>query len=74
MGPEWSTKNLNPKQQLKERLQEEIEEEYEQGTDDLLPCDHHWLEKPLADMLQLNTATQQQWLSSVANACDRYHN
>ena len=36
-------------QQLKERLQEEIEEEYEQGTDDLLPRDQHWLKKDLAD-------------------------
>ena len=61
-------------QQLKERLQEEIEEEYEQGTDDLLPRDQHWLKKPLADMLQLNPAIQQQWLTSVANARDRYHN
>ena len=61
-------------QQLKERLQEEIEEEYEQGTDDLLPRDQHWLKKPLADMLQLNPAIQQQWLTSVANAHDRYHN
>ena len=61
-------------QQLKERLPEEIEEEYDQGTDDLLPRYYHWLEKPLDDMLKLNPATQQQWLSSLANARDRYHN
>ena len=42
-------------QQLKERLQEEIEEEYDQGTDDLLPRNHHWLEEPLADMLSKST-------------------
>ena len=60
-------------QQLKERLQEEIEEEYEQGTDNLLPCDQHWLKKSLAE-LQLNPAIQQQWLTSVPDAHDQYHN
>ena len=61
-------------QQLKERLQEEIEDEYNYGLDSLLPRNYHWLDKPLADMLKLNPATQQQWLSSIANARERYHN
>ena len=61
-------------QQLKERIQEEIEDEYNYGLTDLLPCDHHWLSKPLADMLKLNTATQQQWLLSISNERERYHN
>ena len=61
-------------QQLKERIQEEIEDKYNYGLTDLLPHDHHWLSKPLADMLKLNTATQQQWLLSISNTRERYHN
>ena len=61
-------------QQLKERLQDEIKDEYDYGLDGLLPRDHHWLNKPLEHILQLHPATQQQWLSSIANARERYHN
>ena len=61
-------------QQLKERLREEKEDEYDQGMTNLPPLDHHWLDKPLANMLKLNPATQQQRLSSVANTHERYHN
>ena len=61
-------------QQLKERPQEEIEDEYNYGQDDLLPRDYHRLDKPLDNMLKLNPATQQQWLASISNARERYHN
>ena len=61
-------------QQLKERLQDEIKDKYDYGLDGLLPHNHHWLNKPPEHMLQLHPATQQQWLSSIANARERYHN
>ena len=60
--------------ELRERLTHKIEHDYETGTTTLLPRDHHWLSKPIDATLNLDTATQQQWLQSIAIARDRYQN
>ena len=76
----WSHRNgfkhgpNGPDQQhLRKELQERIEYEYSIGQHNLLPHDRHWLQQPIAAILNYNTSTQQQWIQSVNNARERHH-
>ena len=61
-------------QQLLQSIHKQIQDKYEHGSDTLLTCDKHWLQKPIEVTLAYDPATQQQWLNSLAYTRERYHN
>ena len=49
-------------------LEDEIHRAFEEGTDSLHPCNHHYFEQGLEDVLDLDYVSQQAWLSGVEAA------
>ena len=60
-------------QHLRQELREQIEYKYSIGQHNLLPHDRHWMQQPIATILNYDTSTQQQWIQSVNNARERHH-
>ena len=68
---EWNTTELAENgEKLEQARQTEarIREEFEQGADDLHPCDQHYFERGLNEVLEMDGTMQHAWLDGVEAA------